>query len=65
MYLKWTWMIRLILLGVIKMSHYDKKFKEESQDARRRDQHEEVHPDEKSEKHTKPTDKQSSEHRKK
>ena len=47
-----------ILLGVKNMSHHDKKFEEESQDARRRDQHEEEHPDEKRGKHiVKPTDK--------
>lgn len=33
------------------MSHNDKRFKGESQDARRRDQHKEVHPDEKQGKH--------------
>ena len=40
------------------MNHNDKKFEDESQDARRRDQHEEVHPDEKRvEYKVKPTDK--------
>jgi hypothetical protein len=29
------------------MSHYDKKFENESQDARRNDRHDEVHPDDK------------------
>ena len=41
------------------MSHYDKKFEDESQDARRRDRREEVHPDKKQVKHiVKSTDKE-------
>ncbi len=48
------------------MSHQDKKFEDESQDARRRDQHDEVHHDEKQKKHlVKPTDKHTPEERKK
>lgn len=40
------------------MSHQDKKFEDESQDARRRDQHAGIHPDEKRVEHkVKPTDK--------
>lgn len=40
------------------MSHHDKKFNDESQDARRHDQHEEVHPEEKQGKRiVKPSDK--------
>ena len=53
------WATRLILLGVIHMSHHDKKFKDESQDARRRDHHQEVHPDEKKKKRTEKDHKKS------
>ncbi|AMV15228.1 TPA: hypothetical protein KKX32_002356 [Legionella pneumophila] len=43
------------------MSHYDKKFEYESQDARRNDRHDEVHPDDKLVRHiVKPTDKDKS-----
>jgi hypothetical protein len=55
-----------MLLGVINMSHYDKKFEDESQDARRNDRHDEVHPDDKLVRHiVKPTDKDKPEDRKK
>lgn len=48
------------------MSHHDKKFEDESQDARRRDQHKEVHPDEKQGKRIgNPTDKDTPEDPKK
>ena len=40
------------------MSHYDKKFEDESQNARRNDRHDEVHPDNKLVRHVvKPSDK--------
>ena len=48
------------------MSHYDKKFEDESQDARRNDRHDEVHPDDKLVRHkVKPTDKDKPEEPKK
>ena len=48
------------------MSHDDKKFEDESQDARRRDQNKEVHPDERRVEHkVKPRDKDTREDRKK
>lgn len=46
------------------MSHSDKKFEDESQDARRNDRHDEVHPDDKRVRDiVKPTNKNKSTHK--